>query len=168
MGRTFKHGFNKKTLRRFVFLSDRLKSFHKYGFKKKTRSTIVFSLRPVEEFSPAPDVPVSVYQQEQSPRKYFQAIWQNSKSHISLEKNKTGCSLDKIVVSDLLFKDLNQTLLKGAPYNCLEDNHDLRFLSKQTKNIENWSFGESSADFMTVKLKTSLSKRKRRGSFGKI
>ena len=25
------------------FLSDRLKSFHKYGFNKKTRSTIVFS-----------------------------------------------------------------------------------------------------------------------------
>ena len=33
----------------------------------------LFSLRQVEEFSPAPDAPVSVFQQERFPRKYF---WQ--------------------------------------------------------------------------------------------
>ena len=42
---------------------------HVEEFNKKTQWTIVFSLRPVEEFSPARDVPVSVYQQERFPRK---------------------------------------------------------------------------------------------------
>ena len=42
---------------------------HVEEFNKKTQWTIIFFLRQVEEFSPARDVPVSVYQQEQSPRK---------------------------------------------------------------------------------------------------
>ena len=88
------------------FLSDRLKSFHQ-----------------LQMF-----LSLSTSKSSLLENSFLKAILQNSKSHISLEKSKTGCSLDKIGVSDLLFKDLNQTLLKGAPNNCLKDNHDLEFL----------------------------------------